>query len=46
MKKTELVRYRVFDKDGRYHQSYLYKEDAKFCAKRIGGIIKEVEENK
>jgi hypothetical protein len=44
MKNTKLVRYRVFDKDGKYHQSYLLSSDAKACAKHIGGVVKEVKE--
>ena len=39
---TELVRYRVVDKDGRYHHSYTSKADAMACAKHIGGKVKEV----
>lgn len=46
MKQTELVKYRVYDKRGNYHHSYLIKQDAISCAKLIMGSVKEVMKDK
>ena len=46
MKKTKYnksVRYRVYDKNGRYHHSYMEYSDALNCAKHIGGRVSDVE---
>lgn len=38
----ELVKYRVYDKKGQYHHSYLVENDAINCAKYISGSVKSV----
>lgn len=40
--KQKLVKYRVYDKKGRYNHSYLLIEDARYCANYIGGTAKEI----
>ena len=42
--KQELVHFRVYDRNGRYHQSYIDEDDAKVCAKHINGALKSVAE--
>ena len=37
------VRYRVYDKNGRYHHSYMEYADASNCSKRIGGRVVDLE---
>ena len=44
-KNIKSVRYRVFDKDGNYHHSYMEYSDALNCAKYIGGRVAEVEKD-
>lgn len=39
----ELVRYRVYDKKGHYHHSYISEDDAITCAKHVMGSVKIVE---
>tara|TARA_A200000159_G_C7292793_1_gene326483 strand:+ start:759 stop:932 length:174 start_codon:yes stop_codon:yes gene_type:complete len=39
----ELVRYRVYDKKGQYHHSYISEEDAINCAKHVMGSVKIIE---
>lgn len=36
----KLVKYRVYDKRGFYHQSYLGERDAINCANHINGVVK------
>ena len=46
MKKTKYnkgVRYRVYDKNGRYQQSYMEYTDAFNCSKHIGGRVVDLE---
>lgn len=38
----ELVKYRVYDKKGQYHHSYLVESDAINCAKYVLGSVKSV----
>tara|TARA_B110000196_G_C20820729_1_gene509040 strand:+ start:132 stop:329 length:198 start_codon:yes stop_codon:yes gene_type:complete len=40
--KQKLVRFRVYDRNGRYHQSYINEVDADACAKHIGGAKRSV----
>ena len=44
--KRELVRFRVYDQKGRYHQSYVVESDAKDCAKHIRGKYIPVDQDK
>jgi len=49
MKNTKInksVRFRVYDKNGRYHHSYMEKSHAHNCAKHIGGRVVDVEKDK
>lgn len=39
----ELTRYRVYDKKGQYHHSYISEEDAVTCAKHVMGSVKIIE---
>jgi len=39
----ELTRYRVYDKKGQYHHSYISEEDAITCAKHVMGSVKIIE---
>ncbi len=39
----ELVRYRVYDKKGHYHHSYISEDDAITCAKHVMGSVKIIE---
>lgn len=41
----ELVRYRVYDKKGQYHHSYVLEEDAITCAKHVMGSVKMIGED-
>lgn len=41
----ELVRYRVYDKKGQYHHSYVLEEDAITCAKHVMGSVKIIGED-
>ena len=36
------VKYRVYDRNGRYHHSYLSKADAINCASLVYGSVKEI----
>ena len=38
----ELVKYRVYDKKGEYHHSYLFEHDAINCAKYVSGSVKSI----
>tara|TARA_B100000809_G_scaffold124283_1_gene122454 strand:+ start:204 stop:401 length:198 start_codon:yes stop_codon:yes gene_type:complete len=40
--KQKLVRFRVYDRNGRYHQSYINEVDAEACAKHVGGTKRSV----
>ena len=40
----ELVKYRVYDKKGEYHHSYISKNDAINCAKYVFGSVKSVKD--
>ena len=40
--KQKLVCFRVYDRNGRYHQSYVDEDDADACAKHIGGAKRSV----
>jgi hypothetical protein len=42
--KEELVVFRVYDRNGRYHQSYVDEDDANDCAKHLGGSWRLVAE--
>lgn len=42
---TKSVRYRVYDKHGRYHHSYFEYAHAKDCAKHIGGRVADIEKD-
>lgn len=44
--KKELVRFRVYDQQGKYHQSYVVEADAKACAKHIRGTYLSIDEDK
>ncbi len=44
-KNTKSVRYRVYDKNGRYHHSYMDYSDALNCAKHIGGRVTDIEKD-
>ena len=44
-KDNKSVRYRVFDKNGNYHHSYMKYSDALNCAKYVGGRVAEVEKD-
>jgi hypothetical protein len=41
----ELVKYRVYDKKGKYHHSYTSKNDAINCAKYVSGSVKSVKDD-
>lgn len=41
--KQELVRYRVYDKKGHYHHSYILEDDAITCAKQVMGSVKIID---
>jgi hypothetical protein len=45
-KNSKSVRYRVYDKHGRYHHSYVEYVHAKACAKHIGGKVTDIENDK
>lgn len=42
--KQELLKYRVYDKKGKYQQSYLSEDDAISCAKHVSGSVKSVKD--
>ena len=44
-KKSKSVRYRVYDKNGRYHHSYMEYSDALNCAKNISGRVADIEKD-
>ena len=44
-KDNKSVRYRVFDKNGKYHHSYMEYSDALNCAKYIGGRVADIEKD-
>jgi len=41
----KLVKYRVYDKKGEYHHSYISKNDAINCAKYVSGSVKSVKDS-
>jgi|11BtaG_2_1085332.scaffolds.fasta_scaffold03219_7 hypothetical protein len=46
MKNNIWARFRVYDRRGKYHQSYLLEADAKACAKHVKGEYMEITDDK